>query len=199
MAARQLHRAVGLVLLLPLLGWAVTGAIFFVKPGYAGAYESLAVKTHPIDAPLSVANAPGWLEVRYMRTVLGDHLLARTSRGWEHVDPRTLTAKAVPSADDIRALMTDAFSANPERYGHIVALEGTTATTDTGVTVTLDWKRLSLSQHGRDTDRIDRIYKIHYLQWTGIPAVDRVLGVTGLVLLVALALLGVRLWLRRLP
>jgi hypothetical protein len=108
-----------------------------------------------------------------------------------------LTVRPAPSAEEIRALLTDACGTNPERYGRIVALEGTTATTDTGVTVTLDWTRLSISQRGRDTDRIDRFYKIHYLQWTGIPTVDRVLGMTGLALLLTPSLLGLRLWLQR--
>ena len=43
MPARLLHKIIGVVLLLPLLGWAATGAIFFIKPGYAGAYEQLAI------------------------------------------------------------------------------------------------------------------------------------------------------------
>jgi hypothetical protein len=61
----------------------------------------------------------------------------------------------------------------------------------------LDWKRLSLQQHGRDTDRIDRLYKIHYLQWTGEKTVDRILGLAGLVLLLVLTGLGARLAFRR--
>jgi hypothetical protein len=55
---------------------------------------------------------------------------------------------------------------------------------------------LSLSQRGRDTDRIDWFYKVHYLQWTGIAAIDDVLGLTGLSLIVVLSVLGGRLLLR---
>ncbi len=67
------------------------------------------------------------------------------------------------------------------------------ARTTTGVEVTLDWNRLALQQRGRDTDRIDALYRVHYLQWTGVDALDKVLGLLGLVLLVALAYLGARL------
>ena len=69
--------------------------------------------------------------------------------------------------------------------------------TDTGVEVTLDWNRVSLQQRGRDTDRIDRLYKVHYLQWTGVKSIDRVLGFVGLSLVLGLTVLGVRLALGR--
>jgi hypothetical protein len=35
---RTAHRLLGLVLLAPLCGWALTGLVFFFKPGYARAY-----------------------------------------------------------------------------------------------------------------------------------------------------------------
>ena len=41
MRARILHRIIGIALLLPFFGWAITGMVFFIKPGYAGAYEIL--------------------------------------------------------------------------------------------------------------------------------------------------------------
>jgi len=196
MTARRLHRLAGLVLLLPMLGWAATGAIFFIKPGYDEAYSSLTVKTYPLEAPLAVKAPADWLEVRYLRTVLGPHLLARTTTGWRQFDPVTLAPKPAPGEADVRALLTDAIAANPSRYGAISAIDATTATTATGARLTLDWNRLSLSQRGRDTDRIDWFYKVHYLQWTGIATVDRVLGLAGLALVVVLSLLGVRLLLK---
>jgi hypothetical protein len=64
---------------------------------------------------------------------------------------------------------------------------------DTGVEITLDWDRLSLRQRDADTDRIDLLYKVHYLQWTGVTIVDRAVGITGLVLVMALTVLGARL------
>jgi len=180
-------------MLLPFVGWAVTGAIFFIKPGYGGAYEPLAIKTYPLEAHLAIDPPASWLEVRYMRTALGDHLLAKTSEGWRQFDARTLELRAAPAASDVRTLVTDAVTANPGRYGHIVSVDGLQAVTDTGARVSLDWNRLSLSQRGADTDRIDRLYKIHYLQWTGVAAIDRVLGGVGLALVLLLSLLGLRL------
>ena len=196
MTARRLHRVAGLVLLLPMLGWAATGAIFFLKPGYEDAYSSLTVKTYPLEAPLAVKAPPDWLEVRYLRTVLGPHLLARTATGWSQFDPVTLAPRPAPGEADLRWLLTEAIAESPVRYGTIEAIEGTNATTTTGARLNLDWSQLSLSQRGRDTDRIDWFYKVHYLQWTGIAAIDDVLGLIGLTLILALSLLGARLLLR---
>ena len=185
-----------------MVGWAVTGFIFFVKPGYGGAYESLTVRTYPLERASSIGlggqAVPGtWLEYRVFRTILGDHLVVRTAAGWHQVDPRTLQPVAAPSDDQVRRLVSDAFAANPQRYGSIARLDKSVITTDTGVEVTLDWNRVSLQQKGRDTDRIDRLYKVHYLQWTGVTSIDRVLGFVGLSLVLGLTVLGVRLALGR--
>jgi hypothetical protein len=191
MTTRTLHRIIGLVMLLPLVGWALTAAVFFVKPGYAGAYEQLAVRTYPLDsAPLQLQP---WREARLAKTILGTHLLVRTDSGWRNLDATTQRIAPVPSQDKLRLLFEDAFTANPDRYGHVASQIDATAQTTTGVTVTLDWNRLLLQQRGRDTDRIDLLYRIHYLQWTGQKAIDTLLGVVGLALLVTLAYLGVRL------
>lgn len=171
--------------------------MFFLKPGYAGAYAMLAPKKYPLDGAPRVVADPAWLEYRVMRTVLGDHLLARTAEGWAHLRQDGKTPRPAPTEDEFKRLLADAFSADPSRYGAVVSASGNAARTDTGVAVTLDWNTLSLAQRGRDTDRIDLLYRIHYLQWTGVKAVDRPLGVAGLALVAALALLGVRLALRR--
>ena len=194
MTTRALHRVIGLVMLLPLAGWAVTGAVFFLKPGYAGAYELLQVKTYPLETTIATQPDPSWLEARFVKTTLGEHLLARTSRGWRHLDPVTLQPRPEPSADDLEALATDAFSANPERYGRVAGIEGNRITTDTGVRVELDWDRLAFTQSGKDTARLDALYKIHYLQWTGLKNVDKVLGALGILLVITLSLLGARLF-----
>ena len=94
-------------------------------------------------------------------------------------------------------MLLPSLAANPTRYGEIVAMTGPVATTDTGVGVTIDWNRLSLAQRGRDTDRIDGIYKIHYLQWTGVDWLDRILAGLGLALIVLLSLAGGRLFFKR--
>ena len=184
-------------MLVPLAGWALTGAIFFLKPGYAGAYELLQVKTYPLDSSLAIEADPAWTEARLLKTILGEHLLARTSRGWINLDPRSRQPWPEPSADDVNTLLTDAFSANPQRYGRVASIQADNITTDTGVKIQLDWSRLALSQSGKDTDRIDTFYKIHYLQWTGIKPIDNVLGAMGILLVLALSALGARLFFAR--
>jgi hypothetical protein len=197
MVIRKLHRIAGIVMLLPLIGWAVTGAVFFLKPGYAGAFETLQVKSYPLEAEIKVTPDPAWLEVRFVKTILGEHVLARTSRGWLHYDPRGLQLRSEPSPDEVRALVNDAISINPARYGAIASVESSNVITDKGIRIDLDWGRLALSQRGRDTDRIDALYKIHYLQWTGLKSVDQVLGAIGILLVVSLSALGASLFFRR--
>lgn len=197
MKARTLHRVLGLILLLPFFGWALTGLVFFIKPGYEGAYEALSVKTYPLERPLTINPDPAWLEFRYFRTVLGEHLLARTAAGWSHLNPSNGQVRNKPTEDELRKLLQDALTSNPQRYGNVSKVSGDTASTDTGVAVTVDWDSLSLRQRGRDTDRIDLLYKIHYLQWTGVTVIDRVAGMVGIVLVLALTALGARLAFRR--
>jgi hypothetical protein len=193
---RFLHKMIGIVLVLPLIGWAATGAIFFVKPGYGGAYETLAVKTYPMAGGEVARVQPGWREARLVRTVLGPHLLVRSEAGWRNMDPVSLQPLPIPGEEGLTRLFTDAFTAHPDRYGKIVRLVDRTAVTDTGVEVVLDWDRLTLQQRGRDTARIDALYRIHYLQWTGHKTADKWVGGIGLLLLVALSGLGVRLAVR---
>jgi len=179
-------------MLLPFVGWAITGAVFFIKPGYAGAYDLPAVRTYPLDDNMPV-RVQAWREARLVKTILGAHLLARTDAGWRNLDPATLRIAPVPPPEKLRLLFEDAFTANPDRYGHVASQASLTARTTTGVDVVLDWNRLTLQQRGRDTDRIDALYRIHYLQWTGQKALDKVLGLAGLLLLVTLTYLGARL------
>ena len=189
---RRVHRILGIALTLPMFGWALTGLVFFVKPGYDAAYGGLRVKRYPLEGAGLPAPRPEWLEMRVLRTKLGDHLLVRTEQGGEHLDPATLQPRVLPDEAGIRALIDDAI-AGDARYGTIVAVDGATVRTSTGAAIELDWDSMSLQQSGRDTRTIDALYRIHYLQWTGVRALDRVLGVVGLAALVALAILGVRL------
>jgi hypothetical protein len=193
MKMRKLHRLMGLVMLLPLCGWAVTGLIFFIKPGYDAAYETLPVRTLPMDSPLTLKPDAAWKEIRSFKTILGDHLLVRTENGWQQLDSRTLMIKAKPDSEQIKKLMQDAFTANPGRYGAVASVNDLLVITTTGINVTLDWNRMSLHQAGKDTSLIDWLYKIHYLQWTGIKWIDRILGMTGIALIVGLSILGLML------
>ncbi len=185
------------MLLLPFFGWVVTGFIFFVKPGYDEAYETLKMKTYPLNDRVSIIADSSWMEFRVLRTILGHHLLIRTLDGWKQLDRTTLQPATIPAEAELRRLVNDAVSANPQRYGTISSVSGNTIHTVTGVEITIDWDRMSLYQKGKDTERIDRFYKIHYLQWTGIPAVDKYLGIIGLGLVLILSVLGLRLTLKK--
>jgi uncharacterized iron-regulated membrane protein len=197
MRTRTVHRVIGIILLIPFVGWAITGLVFFIKPGYTGAYEVLTPKFYPIKNELLISDDPNWLEVRYLRTILGDHLLVRTDSGWMNLNPDDKRPRAAATDDETRRLVQDAFSMDPKRYGQIVLVNGNTVTTDTGVVVTIDWNRMSLQQTGKDTKWIDRLYRIHYLQWTGIRGIDRVVGLTGITLVLILTGLGASLAFRR--
>ena len=190
---RRFHRIIGMIMIIPFLGWAFTGLVFFVKPGYTEAFEILSIKTYGNQESFSFPTKEEWLEVRVLKSILGNHLLVKTIDGWEHLNPTTLHTLALPPKQDIRRLVEDAISVNPKRYGNIVTVIGNQIETDKNVTIQLDWSQMLLSQKGRDTALINTMYKIHYLQWTGIAIVDRVLGLLGLGLICILAILGVLL------
>ena len=197
MRTRTVHRVIGIILLIPFVGWAITGLVFFIKPGYTGAYEVLTPKFYPINNQVLISENPNWLEVRYLRTILGDHLLVRTDSGWMNLNLNDKRPRSAATDDETRRLVQDAFSMNPKRYGQIVSVNGNTVTTDTGVVVTIDWNRMSLQQTGKDTKWIDSLYRIHYLQWTGVRSIDRVVGLTGIALVLILTGLGATLAFRR--
>lgn len=194
---QRLHKIIGITLLLPFLGWIVTAFIFYFKPGYDEAYESLQFKTYPLENVVILPADPDWLEVRIFRTILGNHVCVRSANGWSQVDPVTLKSRPEPADDELKALLTDAFSSNPDRYGSIESISNGEIATTTGVRITLDWQSMTLYQRGADTDLIDLMYRIHYLQWTGIEAIDKILGPLGLLLVLVLGILGIRLALKK--
>jgi hypothetical protein len=191
-AARRIHRVFGLLLLLPLAGWCVTGLLFHLKPGWAGAYDMPSLSFEALGTPTEVAAQADWLEMRRLRTLLGEHLLVRTAEQRLHLDPATGAERPLPTAAELTRLLDAALASRP-RYGAVASLQGTEAVTETGVRVSLDWQGLRLSQRGRDTDLIDGLYRVHYLQWTGVDRLDKLLASAGLLLLSLLALLGLRL------
>jgi len=195
--SRKLHKITGLILVLPMLAWTITGLIFFIKPGYQGAYEQLSIKTYPLSASLVVTPKKEWREVRLIHSILGEHLLVKLDNKTVHLDPVSLAVKATPSEQELKKLLRDAFSRNSERYGDILSVNGLAVKTTTNVAVTLDWNTLRLSQSGQDTQLINQLYKIHYLQWSGQKTVDQFLGIFGLILLISLTLLGIRLYVKQ--
>lgn len=190
MKTRKLHRLIGLVMVLPFIAWAITGMIFFIKPGYGDAYAPLPVKTYPLDG-WQPQSQPQWLEIRAMRTVLGNHLLVKTKEGNLHLN-EALEPWPMPDTDSLKTLVEDAVEGR-DRYGAVLRVEDTMAHTETGCRISINWQGMSLYQQGRDTDRIDLIYKIHYLQWTGNKALDQVLGGIGLCFLIVMTVTGIYL------
>lgn len=191
---RKRHRIVGIVMLLPFLAWAATAVFFLVRPAYEQAYEPLSVRSYPLlTVPAIASTTADWQETRYLRTILGEHLLVRTAEGWQHLHADTQQAFTFPDEEALRRLLTDAFQHNPLRYGELLHIEGNQATTSTGVDVQLYWDTLSISQQGRDTRLINQIYDIHYLRWTGIAWFDRVFGLLGLALLIYMTYSGARM------
>ncbi len=197
MIIRRYHRLVGIIMLTPLLAWTLTGLLFLIQPGYGAAYEMLQPRTYPLSGTLnSLVVLPadsGWGDFRYLRTVLGDHLLVSGEEGWEHLRAETLELWPQPDAQMQLQLVADAVALKPERYGQVLRHEEGAMVTSTGVRITLDWNTLGLRQSGNDTRWIDQLYQLHYLQWTGVRWLDRILGVAGLFLLAVMTVTGFRL------
>ncbi|MBA6416867.1 PepSY domain-containing protein [Colwellia sp. 6M3] len=197
MKSRKLHKLIGLILVLPMLGWTFTGLVFFIKPGYQGAYEQLSVKTYPLSGPITIIPQDNWQEVRVVKTVLGEHLIVKANNKSQHLDPTTLLAMPEPTTLQLETLINDAFTDNQARYGDIISTDGFTAKTNTGVEVVLNWSSLRLSQQGQDTQLINLLYQVHYLQWTPFKELNQVVGIFGLILLISLTVLGVRIYLKQ--
>lgn len=194
---KRLHKVLGLLMLLPILGWVVTGVLFFIKPGYQAAFAPLTVKTYPLDAELRIQPANDWQELTLLHTVLGHHLLVKQQDKRLHLDAISLQPFTA-TLEQTTLLVNEAIAENPERYGRLAEWDGSQGLTSTGVVINLDWQQLTLRQLGPDTQRINSWYKIHYLQWTPFKAVNDVLGIIGLGLLLLLSLCGGWLyWQRR--
>ncbi|HJS15203.1 MAG TPA: hypothetical protein VJ795_09035 [Rheinheimera sp.] len=194
---RRIHRILGWCLILPFFVWALTGLVFFIKPGYQAAFSYLVVKTYPINTAIQLKPQPEWQEIKLLQTVLGTHLMVKQAGGWQQLSLKDFTVRPQPSADDLQLLVKDAISVDPKRYGEQLLKTEQGFVTDTGVQIQLDWASLSLSQQGKDTELINNLYKAHYLQWTGQKTLDQGLGVLGLILLMLTTVVGVRLLIRR--
>jgi hypothetical protein len=196
MIIRKQHRLLGGILLLPFIAWSLTGVFFLVRPAYEQAYSVLSPKTYSADQ-INISAQPEWQEMRLLKTVLGLHLLVKQEGGWQQLDPDSLEVRATPVEADLVSFVEDAISQDTLRYGELLPGESDPFRTSTGVTIAVNWDSLSLYQRGADTRWIDRIYRIHYLQWTGIAFLDTILGVAGLLLLLLMTVTGSAMLLRR--
>ncbi len=196
MISRKLHRIIGLALLLPFIAWILTGLVFLIKPGYKAAYEKLEPKQYSVQKIIDLSPQDDWLEIRILRTILGEHLLAKTAEGWQHLNVNTLEAIPLPSEQTQIKLLEDAIRFNQSRYGHITHYENGVFFSSTGVELTLDWPTLSIRQRGRDTRLISTLYKIHYLEWFGHKHANLILGISGLISLFILVYYGMVLYIK---
>lgn len=196
MKSRKIHQTIGLILVLPMIGWIITGLIFFIKPGYKEAYDQLAIKTYPLERTFQLPYSPQWKDVRLVRTTIGYHLLVKTNSKSLHLDPDTF-APRIASDNELIALMNDAFSKNKDRYGEVEALNEFKMKTTSDIDVTLNWDQLTLRQSGSDTELINTLYKIHYLQWTPFSNFNQFFGGFGLLLLLLLTVFGVKVYLSK--
>ncbi|MBU2872222.1 hypothetical protein [Colwellia sp. E2M01] len=194
MKSKRIHRIIGLLLVLPVIGWTITGIIFFIKPGYQAAYDQLVVKTYPLEKLFVIPESNEWKEVRLLKTILGYHLLVKTDKGFQHLDPISFKAKVIPTGLELTSLLNDSFTHKPERYGRVKTSDNLKVFTNTGIEVSLDWDRLTLRQRGDDTELINTLYKIHYLHWTPYKSINQYMGILGLTLLIAVTFLGFKIY-----
>ncbi len=222
-SARAAHRVAGAGLLLPLVLWIGTGLLFHVKPGWGEAYEALAAP--PPGAPPweRVVFSPAAVKARGLLDPGPVTLAAHPSGLVAYFGCRGGRAAAVdgtsgdpipPASKDVaRAFALAAISASRHAasYGAIVAAEparhhsaltGTEGPaflfrTSGGKRVLVDRVTGEVSQSANLNDRIDLLYRIHYLQWTPWKPVNISLVLTAMLLALLVAASGLRLALTR--
>lgn len=187
----QLHRNLGYLLILPVTLWALTGALFLIKPGYKNAYEQLQVTTYPLNSTLQLSPERQWQAIAVNRTILGSHYRVKIDNQWQHINPLDNQKQSQPSSQSIINLLQDAVKHNPDRYGLVLNYKDGIAFTDTDVKLIFDWSHLTIRQQGADSRIFNTMYDIHYLRWTGNKTFDQWFGYIGLGLLVLMALTGI--------
>lgn len=200
---RRVHRWLAIVLVIPLVIWSITGLLFHLKPGWSRAYDMLDPE-RPAEVHLDKLVLPeGVTHVEVFSTAIGPLARVTTPKGDELYDAATGTKRSPLPIDAAQALAVDAIGRS-----HFASAYGTaTRVTSTETTVTLELadgpvvevgrNDGRLSQRGPDTDRIDWLYRIHYLQLTGNKTFDKILALAGLLLIWLVLIPGVVLFVRR--
>ena len=200
---RRVHRWLAIVLVIPLVLWSITGLLFHLKPGWSRAYDMLDPE-RPAQVHIDKLVLPdGATRVEVFSTAIGPLARVTTPKGDELYDAGTGTKRSPLPIDAAQALAVDAIGRS-----HFASAYGTaTRVTSTETTVTLELadgpvveagrNDGRLSQRGPDTDRIDWLYRIHYLQLTGNKTFDKILALAGLLLIWLVLIPGVVLFVRR--
>lgn len=215
---RRVHRIAGVALAVPFLVWTASGLLFLVKPGWSGAYEMLdGFQDAPVDASAvlpvrtvvrGVAAPERMLRADLRATALGPvyRIRARAEDGSAIdaiVDAHSGTVLSPLAIEDAERIAVDAASRarQADRYGAVTGREEDATHARIrfagGAVVTVGREDLSVRQSGPDTDRIDALYRAHYLQWTGIETVDRVFAVAAIAATWLLTAVGLSLFFRR--
>ena len=200
---RRLHRWFAIILVIPLVLWSLTGLLFHLKPGWSRAYDMLDPE-RPAELHLDkLASLPSATHVEVFATAIGPLARITTGKGDELYDADTGTKRSPLPVEAAQALAVDAISRShfASAYGapSRVTSTDTTVTIELaeGPTVEVGRNDARISQRGHDTDRIDWLYRIHYLQWTGNKTLDKILALVGLVLIWLVLIPGVVLFVRR--
>lgn len=174
----RIHAWCAIVLAIALVVWSVTGLLFHLKPGWSRAYDMLSIERGETREELDTA-------------------IGKLVRVGGVLDRGPLTE------DEARTLAVDAVARSRHAAGYGAPV-GTTVTDAAvrvrfsgGAVVTVDRAGGWISQRGADTDRIDWLYRMHYLQWTGNRTLDRAIAILGLVLIWIVMIPGVALFVRR--
>ncbi len=209
---RGAHRVAGLFLAGPLLLWIATGLLFLARPGWDAAYEALSA---PPPGPLPwerVVFSPAMLKARGLLdpgpVVLAPHPSGLVAfygrRGGLPAAVDGTSGEPIPLAGEDAARATAAAavdaSRHAARYGPLLArAEATTHRsaltgsddpafrfrTAGGHRLLVDRVTGEVSQESALRDRIELLYRIHYLQWTPWRPVN-----TALVVAAAFAVLA---------
>jgi uncharacterized iron-regulated membrane protein len=205
------HRWAAIVLVALLVVWSITGLLFHLKPGWDRAYDQLSVKRdEPVDlsSVVPVASLTGVsltssgavpTSIELFSTVLGPMYRVTTRAGASIVDATTGRVRTF-TAEEVTRLVDDAVSRSPfaKRYGAHLGIDDNKVRYAGEQIVTFSPTTMRISQEGRDTRRIDWLYRIHYLQWTGNKTIDKILAIGGLALIWIVLVPGVVLFVRRL-
>jgi uncharacterized iron-regulated membrane protein len=201
------HRWLAVVLAVPLVIWSITGLLFHLKPGWSRAYDMLSWE-RPLDqlpaaTPDALAAAAGGRIDRLdlAGSALGPLYRVTASSGSVLLDAQ-LHRRSPLSVEDARTLATDAVARSPYAADYGALRDARIAGRNVRVTfehadVDVDRDSAVILQRGRDTDRIDWLYRLHYLSWTGNRTLDKLLASAGLALIWLVMIPGLVLFVRR--
>ncbi len=191
------------MLVIPLVVWTVTGLLFHLKPGWSRAYDMLdperpgMVHLDRLTLPANVTH------VEAFATAIGPLARVTTDKGDELYDLDSGTRRSPLSIDVAQALAVDAIKRSKfaASYGDCAKVTSTETSVklecSDGPTIEVGRNDARISQRGPDTDRIDWLYRIHYLQWTGMKTFDKIFALVGLGLVWLVMIPGIVLFVRR--